>query len=233
MALGVREITFSYPGEGLPLFEGLSFTIEAPGFYSLFGLSGAGKSTLAKILAGLVECGEGEVIGDQDGILYTHNEERFPGWETVDAHLREVTPPGAYPVLEEFLQTALNGVDLNVHFKWLSMGQKNRVNLARYLVQDFECLIIDEALSNVDEPTREVILKFLKRRFPSRTFLYISHNVGEVARFSRSIFVLTRPGESRPAYIKTLAGLDRCDLDSPRMEEVKRLGLSILEAASY
>ena len=53
----------------------------------------------------------------------------------------------------------------------------------RYLLQDFDVLIMDESLANVDELTREKIILKIKALFPERCFLYISHNVAEVARF--------------------------------------------------
>ena len=58
-------------------------------------------------------------------------------------------------------------------FNQLSLGQKNRINLIRYLVQDFQMLIMDESLANVDELTREQIILKIKLMFPDRLFLYI------------------------------------------------------------
>ena len=71
-------------------------------------------------------------------------------------------------------------------FDQLSMGQQNRVNLIRYLLQDCDLLIMDESLANVDERTREKIILAIKAMFPERYFIYISHNVMEVAKFCDS-----------------------------------------------
>ena len=60
---------------------------------------------------------------------------------------------------------------LDSRFPQLSLGQKNRVNLVRYLVQDFDLLILDESLANVDEKLRQTILLHLKKRFPNKMFL--------------------------------------------------------------
>ena len=50
-----------------------------------------------------------------------------------------------------------------MRFAQLSMGQCNRVNLVRYLLQTFGILIMDESLANVDEPTRQTIILQNKR----------------------------------------------------------------------
>ena len=79
---------------------------------------------------------------------------------------------------------------LGSRFSQLSLGQQNRTNLARYLLQDFDLLIMDESLANVDEITKERIILKIKSLFPERCFLYISHNVAEVSKFCKQILVL-------------------------------------------
>ena len=79
---------------------------------------------------------------------------------------------------------------MDSRFAQLSLGQQNRTNLVRYLLQDFDLLVMDESLANVDEGTKEKIILKIKAMFPERGFLYISHNVVEVAKFCRQVFVL-------------------------------------------
>ena len=79
---------------------------------------------------------------------------------------------------------------MHSRFTRLSLGQQNRVNLIRYLVQDFDLLILDESLANVDEKLRHTILLHIKERFPDRMFLSISHNLMEIATFCREIVIL-------------------------------------------
>ena len=90
---------------------------------------------------------------------------------------------------------------LGSRFSQLSLGQKNRINLIRYLLQDFQMLIMDESLANVDERTREKIILNIKALFPDKFFIYISHNIIEVAKFCQDILVLTGPGKNgRPRW---------------------------------
>ena len=55
---------------------------------------------------------------------------------------------------------------------------------------DFDLLMMDESLANVDEVTKEKIILKMKEMFPERCFLYISHNVVEVGKFCEQILVL-------------------------------------------
>ena len=231
--LGCKDITFKYPGEPYPIFRHLDLHIDAPGFYALFGLSGAGKSTLAKIMARLLSPQGGYLLhGDGYRVLYSHNEERLPIWEDCLTHLESVVTSGMGGILQEYLALALNGVNLEVRFNELSLGQKNRVNLARYIVQRFDCLIMDEALANVDEPTRLAILAFLKRRFPDRIFIYVSHNVMEVVHFSKVIFCLSTPKDAMAVKVKAVTGLDRHSHQLDESKPLRQIGLTVLEAVS-
>jgi ABC-type nitrate/sulfonate/bicarbonate transport system ATPase subunit len=85
---------------------------------------------------------------------------------------------------------------MGLRFSQLSLGQQNRVNLIRYLLQDFQLLIMDESLANVDERTREVIIFKIKEMFPDAYFLYISHNVVEVSKFCKEIIVFRTPAKA-------------------------------------
>ena len=208
MTLRVRGLEFLYPGQNTPVFKDLDWILKGPGFFSLFGLSGSGKSTLARLLTREILPDKGEIT-NTCRVLYAHNNERLPGWLTVGRHLSSVTPAGRRDLLGHFIEVSGLGPFLEHRFSGLSMGQRNRVNLARYAVQDFDFLIMDEVLANVDEPTREKIILAVKASLPEKTFLYISHNVAEVARYSRTVFVLPSPGETGTGRLLEVTGTDR------------------------
>lgn len=197
MPLVLDKISFTYPGASLSLFSGVSFRLSEPGFHSFFGPSGVGKTTLAKIITGDIARSSGSV--DTAGLthlLYCHNKERLPGWSGVDRHLARVIPPSRQGELAELIDIFGLGDCIGSRFDQLSMGQQNRVNLIRYLLQECEVLIMDESLANVDERTRETIILAIKAMFPERYFIYISHNVMEVAKFCDTILVFRGRGKT-------------------------------------
>lgn len=191
MRLECRDIGYRYPNTEAAVFRGLSFRITQPGFHALFGPSGVGKTSLAKILTGQFAQFSGRIIKeDLYPLLYTYNLERLPNWSSTGRHLEKITPPGRTELKDTLLERFGLGDLTTARFSTLSLGQKNRVNLIRYLLQDFQVLVMDESLANVDEPMREKIILKIKELFPDRCFIYISHNVAEVSKFCRQIVVL-------------------------------------------
>lgn len=196
MSLAVDTLAFAYPGADVPLFSGVSFRLAEPGFHSFFGPSGVGKTTLARIIAGDIAAFSGEIdAGDLARSLYSHNKERLPGWSGVARHLERVVAPAMHGRMAELIAIFGLGECIDSRFDQLSMGQQNRVNLIRYLLQDCDLLIMDESLANVDERTRERIILAIKAMFPQRYFIYISHNVVEVAKFCQDILVFRGRGK--------------------------------------
>ncbi len=225
MRLECRGLTFKYPRSETYVFKDLSIRLTEPGFHALFGPSGVGKTSFARIITGDLQPEAGEVITQGiDRPAYTYNLERLPGWSAVGRHLDKITPESEAhrkPALIEFF-----GIQkcLDQRFSQLSLGQKNRINLIRYLLQDFQLMILDESLANVDEITRERILLNVKQMFPNTLFLYISHNVVEVSKFCKKILVFRGPRKD-----PRIAVVEGQDLQKDRETDSEKLDRTMLE----
>lgn len=230
MKLECHNITYRYPNAELPVLDALSLTIDRPGFHALFGPSGVGKTSLAKILTGLLPDYSGEVSGKGlDRRLFTYNFERLPDWSVVGRHLEKITPSGREALKDELVEAFGLWEVTGKRFSGLSLGQKNRINLIRYLVQDFDLLVMDESLANVDEPMREAIILKIKALFPERCFLYISHNVSEVSKFCNRILVL-RDAVKKPQAL-FVAGRDAADNRPPEAVDIEKTMLEVMNAS--
>ena len=230
MLLECRDIHYQYPGTEMPLFDRLSFQITSPGFHALFGPSGVGKTSLAKILTNGISAFKGDVTKENiDTILYTYNLERLPDWSGVGKHLAKVSPTDKTSVKDELIRLFEIEPIVDNRFSTLSLGQKNRVNLIRYLIQDFQVLIMDESLANVDERLREKIILTIKAMFPNRCFLYISHNVAEVSRFCKQIMVIR--DTRRPPQAMSVVGRDQLEDVAVEKTAVEKTMLEVMNAS--
>lgn len=225
MPLICDKITFTYPATEHPILTDVSFNLSAPGFHSFFGPSGVGKTSLAKIITGAIDGYAGRVATDGlEYLLYSHNKERLPGWSNVDHHLSRVIPPSMLAEKDKLVEIfGLSGCAAS-RFDQLSMGQQNRINLIRYLLQDCDLLIMDESMANVDELTREKIILTIKEMFPMRYFIYISHNVMEVAKFCDSILVFRSSGKSRQTVM-----IEGCNIGKEKELSPAALDATLLE----
>ena len=225
MPLTCDSLSFTYPEAQSPIFNEVSFSLNEPGFHSFFGPSGVGKTSLAKIFTGEVLGFSGEFsTSGLKRILYSHNKERLPGWAGVDQHLRRVIPESMHDRKDELIEIFGLSDCIRSRFDRLSMGQQNRVNLIRYLLQDCDLLIMDESLANVDELTRERIIFTIKSLFPDRYFIYISHNVIEVARFCDKILVF-RSSTKKPQTIM----IQGCNIEEETQSSPSDLDKTLLE----
>ena len=230
MTLDCRDITFFYPHSESPVLDGLSFRLDTPGFHGLFGPSGVGKTSLAKILTGGLEATAGSVrTHGMTRLLYSYNLERLPDWSSIGRHLDRMTPASLDGLRSELVEVFAMDALTGSRFSQLSLGQQNRINLTRYLLQEFDLLIMDESLANVDELTREKIILAIKRIYPAAYFLYISHNVVEVSKFCRDIVVFRGVGKTPQAV--TVRGLDYKGGDCAK-SDLQRTMLELMNAAA-
>jgi len=225
MRLTCKDLTFAYPGSDIPVLDRVNFRLARPGFHAIFGPSGVGKSSFARLIAGTDHYSfQGEVkLENISTILYSYNLERLPGWSSAGAHLDKVVAAEKKELKQELIEIFSLEPLLGSRFHQLSMGQQNRVNLIRYLLQDFDLLILDESLANVDERLRQVIILAIKRVFPDKMFFYISHNLTEVATFCDEILVFGSGAEGK--IYATVKGQDCCDKEAmdKRLRDQKML----------
>lgn len=211
--LSVRGINKSYPNDEngeVSVLEEITFEVKDGEFLSIVGPSGCGKTTLLKIIAGLLEPDEGEVLIDEVPVVTGHNragyifqqESLFP-WRTVRQNiefgLEMAGMDGAKKreLSDEIISIiGMRGLEDNLPHE-VSGGQARKTEMARSLVTKPDILLADEALSNLDAQTRNYLQEEFMRisKQTGSTVLFVSHNVDEAVFMSDRILVMSNiPG---------------------------------------
>lgn len=196
----LENVHFSYETER-EILKGVSMEFKAGSFTSLVGASGCGKSTVAGILMGrnrgyqgkVLICGkEVSEISEESLMnhitLIRHNSYLFKG--TVEENLRLGKPEATKEEMEEVLLKVnllafLNGqqglaTPLLERGSNLSGGQCQRLALARALLHDTPVYIFDEATSNIDMESEEMIMQVIHELARTKTVILISHRLANV-----------------------------------------------------
>lgn len=191
----IKDLTYSYDALR-NIFTNFNWQIPAGSLVLLKGRSGSGKSTLCKILDKYITDYQGEIlIGKSNikdlsiatirgNITYVGQNESLVSGSIKDNILleRDVSDEKFREVCELCLveeivsnkalryETLISNDTNNI-----SGGERQRIVLARALLNDFTILILDEALSEVDYYKERIIIKNLKRKYKNKTIIYVTH----------------------------------------------------------
>ena len=210
LEISIKDLHFSYEEER-EILKGIDLELPAGCFISLVGASGCGKSTIAGILAGKNKGYQGEIsVGGiplsevkeeslmERVLLVRHNSYLFKGTvednlrmakadatrEEMESVLRKVNLLG-FLESQEGLQTRLSEKAAN-----LSGGQCQRLVIARALLQSKASVyIFDEAASNIDVESEELIMEVIHELAKTKTVLLISHRLANVVGSDRIYFL--------------------------------------------
>ncbi len=196
-ALKLKSIFFNYEGSDINIFEDLDLTIKKKETLGIVGGSGSGKTTMVKILLGLIKPKKGNLLVDdkiieyknidiyQNFFSYLSQENLFiPGTikENVAFGENKINEKKLYDALEvtnclEFIKKLDNGIDHKIieDGKNFSIGQLQRLALARAIYFDNQILILDEPTSALDEVSEKNFLDLINNLRDKKTIIIISH----------------------------------------------------------
>jgi len=200
------------PGETVVALDDVSLEVKAGEFVCLLGPSGCGKSTLLNIIGGLIPASSGEVrVGKTKvqgptprEVAFVFQESTLFPWYTIVENFK-VSAEFQGRVGNDWkdrAMTALKAVGMenfaNHYPNQLSVGMRQRINLARGLYLDTPTILMDEPFAALDEQTRMVLgedLSILLAR-TGKTIVFVTHSLAEAVFLADRIFVMTaRPGK--------------------------------------
>ena len=207
-----RHVSFSYRPD-VPALRDINLAVEPGQCIALVGATGAGKSTLVALLSRFYESTGGEILLDgrnvrdislrelreQVGVV---SQETFLFNGTILENLRFGRPDATRAQIEamaraacvhDFVNALPEGYDTHVGERGvkLSVGEKQRISIARALLKDPPVLVLDEATASVDTNTERQIQQALARLLSGRTSFVIAHRLSTI-RHADLILVLCK-----------------------------------------
>jgi NitT/TauT family transport system ATP-binding protein len=188
----------------------LNLTVKDNEFLCLVGPSGCGKSTFLNLIAGFIQPSEGELAvdgspvlgpGPDRGVVF-QDDALFPWLTALDNVAFGLVLRGTSRALanesavEALKLVGLQGFERHLP-KALSGGMKQRVAIARVLVNDPNVMLLDEPFSALDTFTRTSLQDELLRIWngKKRTVLFVTHNVEEAVLLGTTVAVMTKTSE--------------------------------------
>ena len=197
--LEVHSLSFSYTS--YPLLKNLSFSIQPGEICALIGVSGSGKSTLFKLLTGILPMQGGSIKVEREQIAYMMQEDLLLPWRNVMDNILlplELGKKKDFPNRNHEALKILEEVGLPSCSKLfpheLSGGMRQRVSLARALMQKRSLILLDEPFGSLDIILRDQMTSLL-HAISSKTgtaIFFITHDFRDALALADKIFILSQ-----------------------------------------
>lgn len=197
----------------MPIISNLSLTIKRNEFIVFLGPSGCGKTTLLKLMAGLIQPSQGQILLEEKEILGPSQEKGvvfqhfslFP-WLTVEENilfgprLKKLPEIEQKNLLDHYLETTHLKDYRKFYPKSLSGGMQQRVAVARTLINHPRLVLMDEPFGSLDPQIREQMQNFITNIYEQekKTIIFITHDITEAILLADKVYVVS----SRPMSIK-------------------------------
>ncbi len=200
-------VTFRYEPHLPRVLDGIDLVLDEGVTVALVGISGSGKSTLASLIPRFFDVEEGSVTVDgidvremalddlrtrigivpQEPMLFGGTVRENLLYGNLEASQAEIEEVALAAHAADFIENFPDGYDQVVGERGvtLSAGQRQRIAIARVMLEQPKLLILDEASSSLDSESEELIQDALERLMGGRTTLVIAHRLSTVIRSDR------------------------------------------------
>lgn len=202
VAIEFTNVGYSYPGTPHPALDGINLTLPAASCTALVGRSGAGKSTLVNVLLRFMDNQSGAItvnglpihelsLAKWRELIALVPQRPYLFYGSVEDNIRMARPTATQQELEaaaelagaaEFITQLPQGyaTPLGERGARLSMGQAQRISIARAFLKDAPLLILDEPTSSLDPRSEALIQQALEQLMHERTVLVIAHRYNTI-----------------------------------------------------
>jgi ATP-binding cassette subfamily B protein len=205
-----ENVTFQYDA-GKPVLNKINLRARPGEMIALVGPTGAGKSTIVNLLAAFYELTSGRITIDahdiremplevlraqisivsQEAFLFNGTIKENILYGDLDASDDQMIAAAKAANCHEFITRLPQGYDSRVGERGvkLSVGEKQRVSIARALLKNSPILILDEATASVDTATEKLIQEALERLMAGRTTFVIAHRLSTIRRANQILVI--------------------------------------------
>jgi ATP-binding cassette subfamily B protein len=199
-----HDVHFHYEQAGRPLLNGVSFCVEAGKTFAIVGPSGSGKTTLMALLMRFYDPQSGHITinGDdlrrvkqsslrrnigvvlQDPLLFNDTVRANIAYGRPEANEEEIVAAARAACAHGFIMRLPDSYDTVVGERGglLSVGERQRITIARALLKDPPILIFDEATSALDAESEEAVQEAIEALLRNRTTFLIAHRLATVVK---------------------------------------------------
>ncbi|SMD36034.1 ATP-binding cassette, subfamily B [Reichenbachiella faecimaris] len=205
ITIQLKNIDFAYD-ENLrhKVINGINMTIEKGKHIGLVGRNGSGKSTLVKLLVGLYQNYNGEILFNNVELRHIYIPELrkkiylFPQevslfdttikeniqYGNLEAGMEDIIEAAKLAGIHEFIRNNYLGYNLRIGENGvnLSGGQKLKIAFARLFLANPEVIILDEASSALDVESEKTIMKNIYKHFKGKTIISIAHRMNTLTQ---------------------------------------------------
>jgi putative ATP-binding cassette transporter len=187
---------------GVPLVNASDISIARGDTVLVSGPSGAGKSTLFRAIAGIWPFGDGAIRVPKNAKLMMLPQRPYFPIAPLAAAVAYPAEPGQFDsaqvadlIAAVGLPALAERIDEEAHWnRMLSLGEQQRLGLARAILHAPDYLFLDEATASLDEPSEAALYKLLELRLAGATIVSIGHR-STLAAFHRRRLAFTRDGD--------------------------------------
>ncbi len=233
-ALIVKDLWAGYEDDN-PVIRAINLEVKPSTFLGIIGPNGAGKSTLFKAILGVIPLVRGEIlvfgrpITQQKHLIgyvpqYLNIERFLPitveelvGFGLIHNPWQKISKEDKQRIYSTLELLGISGLASH-RYNRLSVGQQQRVLIARALVKRPKILFLDEPTASLDEPSEENIFYLLQKlKQEGMTIIMVSHDIGVLSQFVDEVACLNRRliyhGKGGQALGKAIEQAYKCPVD--------------------